>query len=734
MAIDAFQKAIEIDKDYARPWNGLGNVFKNLKRYQEAINAYHKAIEIDKDYTSPWNGLGNVYFRLERYQDAIDAYQNGIEIDENIDSLWNGLGNVFFSWERYPEAIDAYQKAIRINEDYVYSWYGLANVHSKLGNYQKAIEIYQKSIEIDKNFAGPWNGLANTYLELKQYQKAINAYEKAIEIDRNDAYPWTGLGNAYSGLERYQEAIEAYHKAIKIDKDYATPWHSLAFVYSKLERFQEELAAHSRFYHLAKRENLVKAMPGWLQRLDEKFDVPLLILRIFNEHPELHSSITLEKIYNHHDHTCHQTNKLLQYLRTNPPEVDQLTCLQLEGIITYHLGDCKSAEKIFDDLVDQFEVDLLGQYYLVLSLQSYCEDHFAVLNDAVHKANAYLRDANAGFDIVQLYYAGQIFLMANNPHQALTCFKKSSNLNADFLPALYMTALILHDNEQIEERDRVIVDILNKEAMRPSHGFLKATSPDMIDITSPYWHAPFQKYAYALEISDAILLVYDWIEKNRSSWMGNHPSINEISDKNDNYPKKSLMVWEFTKKSELIISKCLDEASTYQIEQLRNQLTEWYIQLSNWEEATGDLLIRLANYAEQKFNDSEAERFLILVHYFLLRKQLSVQDAQLLSCYCLYKMICNNKTGEITEKVIDGIIGATISSFLSYQFVNAPIQGIFFTGAGTGAWIAIKELAKKGLQQNEESPKFAEFKANFYHYVDKVQSELSREFNKNYPK
>lgn len=55
--------------------------FLGKKMYDEAIDAYQKAVEIDPQYTKAYNDLGVTYYRKKMYDEAIAAYQKAIEID-----------------------------------------------------------------------------------------------------------------------------------------------------------------------------------------------------------------------------------------------------------------------------------------------------------------------------------------------------------------------------------------------------------------------------------------------------------------------------------------------------------------------------------------------------------------------------------------------------------------------------------------------------------------------------
>jgi Flp pilus assembly protein TadD len=46
-AIEAFNKAIRLDPNDARPWSGKGDALNKLGRYDESVDAYDEAIRLD---------------------------------------------------------------------------------------------------------------------------------------------------------------------------------------------------------------------------------------------------------------------------------------------------------------------------------------------------------------------------------------------------------------------------------------------------------------------------------------------------------------------------------------------------------------------------------------------------------------------------------------------------------------------------------------------------------------
>ena len=81
-AVVAYQeKNIEFNKRFISPWIRLGNVFEKQDRNKDAINAYERAIEIDGGNPQNWFELGNLHFKMENYPEAVSALNKAIELD-----------------------------------------------------------------------------------------------------------------------------------------------------------------------------------------------------------------------------------------------------------------------------------------------------------------------------------------------------------------------------------------------------------------------------------------------------------------------------------------------------------------------------------------------------------------------------------------------------------------------------------------------------------------------------
>ncbi|SLN15635.1 TPR repeat-containing protein YrrB [Roseovarius albus] len=126
-----------------------GNVLRDLERYEEAIEKYDAALQIDREYTSAYNGWGNALSDLGRYEEAIEKFSEALEIDPEYVFSHVNWGRALSALGRYEEAIAKYSAALEIDPEFDYAYNNWGNALSALGRYEEAIAKYSAALEID---------------------------------------------------------------------------------------------------------------------------------------------------------------------------------------------------------------------------------------------------------------------------------------------------------------------------------------------------------------------------------------------------------------------------------------------------------------------------------------------------------------------------------------------------------------------------------------------------------
>ena len=94
----------------------LGNIQKNLKKFDDAIISFEGAIKLNPNFTEAYNNLGSTQKSLNKYEEAIMNYKKAISLKKNNLEAFYNLASLFFLLENYVEAIDYYKNIINLEE------------------------------------------------------------------------------------------------------------------------------------------------------------------------------------------------------------------------------------------------------------------------------------------------------------------------------------------------------------------------------------------------------------------------------------------------------------------------------------------------------------------------------------------------------------------------------------------------------------------------------------------
>src|SRR4029077_3859455 len=102
-------------------WYGhysLGVTLFQKGQLDEAVVQYQKALEIDPNYAEAHNNLGAALFQKGQLDEAVVEYQKALEIDPNFVEAHSNLGAALFQKGQRDEGIAQFQEALRLKPDF----------------------------------------------------------------------------------------------------------------------------------------------------------------------------------------------------------------------------------------------------------------------------------------------------------------------------------------------------------------------------------------------------------------------------------------------------------------------------------------------------------------------------------------------------------------------------------------------------------------------------------------
>ncbi len=251
-AIEAYKRAIELDRDNLDAMRGLAQNLMNDGQPDAALEQYKIIADANPEDAQTYLHMAEIYRKTGKFDLALEnlkkvesMVQDSIEVPYNIAAVYQAQG-------RYDEAIQVLQPLLKKTEkpDNSYTQGERSNravflerlgtIYRENDNDQLALETFRKMLTLgDENAVRGYQQIIDTYREAKQWQQATDAAKEAVQKLPNDrglkmvyAAQLADMGQPDAGLQQ----VKAQLKGTPEDREV---YITLAQMYSRLKRWPE---------------------------------------------------------------------------------------------------------------------------------------------------------------------------------------------------------------------------------------------------------------------------------------------------------------------------------------------------------------------------------------------------------------------------------------------------------------------------------------------------------------
>ncbi|MCH7894988.1 MAG: tetratricopeptide repeat protein, partial [Proteobacteria bacterium] len=215
---------------------GRNNIYsRRLDNLQQARQQFERAIELDPNYAKAYSGLSDSVMLILGNHNAIStdeafpisesALDKAVALDSSDADIYASVGlNKMELWEYQADKSDldaaheAFERALAINPNHVQALMWQAGLYDE-SETSKSIELLQRAIELDPLARVPQNNLGARYAQLGQNDAALRQWLKTIDLHPDWPAPYTAVANHLAGLGRLDEALAWFKKAGELSTD-----------------------------------------------------------------------------------------------------------------------------------------------------------------------------------------------------------------------------------------------------------------------------------------------------------------------------------------------------------------------------------------------------------------------------------------------------------------------------------------------------------------------------------
>ncbi len=188
----------------------LGDLDESLANMNQAINLYKKIGEAGPPILACYNGRGNIYKYMERYEEAIEDYNRcyegakAIGLERYMMPPTANIGHVYLLQGKYAEALPYNLRAIEImkrignSKNLWENYMHVSNIYKELGDYKNAFEYHELYEQGHTEYLNTIIARKDSELQVKYEtaQKDLAILDKEAKIAQQRKTQWLYIGIA----------------------------------------------------------------------------------------------------------------------------------------------------------------------------------------------------------------------------------------------------------------------------------------------------------------------------------------------------------------------------------------------------------------------------------------------------------------------------------------------------------------------------------------------------------
>lgn len=241
----AYLRAQSLKSGDSRAIYGLGNLYSDQQRWEEAERAYRTAIELDPlapesnialsfVLTQPINGTN----LSERYSEAEKAARRALELDSQNALAFDQLGvSLELQGIISSETENSYRKAIRLDPEFALAYAHLGRLLRRKGKADESTTAYKGAIQLS-NDVPTMILVADVMQSQQRYMESEQLLRRALREDPKNPTALYMLGRALTIRGSFEEAETVLKKSVEVSPNSFVAYMLLGSMYARQNKFE----------------------------------------------------------------------------------------------------------------------------------------------------------------------------------------------------------------------------------------------------------------------------------------------------------------------------------------------------------------------------------------------------------------------------------------------------------------------------------------------------------------
>jgi len=194
----------------------MGHEYVEMKNSHAAIEAYRRAVDVNrKDYRA-WYGLGQAYELLNMHQYALHYYQHATALRPYDVRLWQAQGASYQEMGRLREAIECLKRALLgADANEIAIALKLARLHTDLDEASDAVAYHRRVIDISRAMRKPVAEWARSAMHIARYYYVLEGGDLELARELLETVAGSNSEDADAAADLLKRVKSAHGSGVK---------------------------------------------------------------------------------------------------------------------------------------------------------------------------------------------------------------------------------------------------------------------------------------------------------------------------------------------------------------------------------------------------------------------------------------------------------------------------------------------------------------------------------------
>lgn len=216
------------------------------EKIKQALQLFERAVEIDPEFALAWVGLGDTSFWLgnggfidpvESREKMRQAIEKALALDDQLGEAYASLAMLHYDSGETEQAAEACEKSKKLSPNYARTWHYCGTVMAFGATAEEQLAMTYHAARLDPLDTALQLNIAIKLWWMGRNDEALEQFRHVLQTDPDYHHTYRWLGYLRKSQGQLAEAVRLYRRALELNPGYSIAEFDLAIVYQELGEF-----------------------------------------------------------------------------------------------------------------------------------------------------------------------------------------------------------------------------------------------------------------------------------------------------------------------------------------------------------------------------------------------------------------------------------------------------------------------------------------------------------------